>query len=124
MKDLIIKETEKTPSVALSSNGVLKIEGRSIPEDAAKFFKPILDWTSEFTADDIRVDIKLEYFNTSSSKFILEMLRLLENNPNNNNNNILVNWFYEEGDLDVLESGQYFESIIGIPFKYIEYEEL
>ncbi len=122
MKDLIIKETEKTPSVSLSANGILKIEGRSIPEDAAKFFKPLLDWTGDFTANEIRVDIKLEYFNTSSSKFILEMLRLLENNPNNNN--ILVNWFYEEGDLDVLESGQYFESIIGIPFKYIEYEEL
>lgn len=122
MKDLIIKETEKTPSVALNLNGVLKIEGRSIPEDAAKFFRPLLDWTKEFTANDIRIDIKLEYFNTSSSKFILEMLRLLENNTNNNN--ILVNWFYEEGDLDVLESGQYFESIIGIPFKYIEYEEL
>ncbi|MCK5169986.1 MAG: DUF1987 domain-containing protein [Bacteroidales bacterium] len=122
MKDLIIKDTEKTPSVALSTNGVLKIEGRSIPEDAAKFFKPLLDWTKDFTANEIRVDIKLEYFNTSSSKFILEMLRLLENNPDNNN--ILVNWFYEEGDLDVLESGQYFESIIGIPFKYIEYEEL
>ncbi|MGC9373916.1 MAG: DUF1987 domain-containing protein [Bacteroidales bacterium] len=122
MKDLIIKETEKTPSVALSTNGVLKMEGRSIPEDAAKFFKPILDWTKEFTAEEIRVDIKLEYFNTSSSKFILEMLRILENNPKNKN--ILVNWFYEEGDLDVLESGQYFESIIGIPFKYIEYEEL
>ncbi|MDK2978167.1 MAG: hypothetical protein PWP52_881 [Bacteroidales bacterium] len=122
MKDLIIKETEKTPSVALSTNGVLKIEGRSIPEDAAKFFKPILDWTKDFTTGEIRVDIKLEYFNTSSSKFILEMLRILENNPENKN--ILVNWFYEEGDLDVLESGQYFESIIGIPFKYIEYEEL
>ena len=122
MKDLIIKETEKTPSVALSTNGILKIEGRSIPEDAATFFKPLLEWTKEFTADEIRVDIKLEYFNTSSSKFILEMLRILENNTGNKN--ILVNWFYEEGDLDVLESGQYFESIIGIPFKYIEYEEL
>ena len=122
MKDLIIKDSEKTPSVALGANGVLKIEGRSIPEDAAKFFKPLLDWTKDFTYKEIRVDIKLEYFNTSSSKFILEMLRLLENNPDNNN--ILVNWFYEEGDLDVLESGQYFESIIGIPFKYIEYEEL
>lgn len=122
MKDLIIKDTEKTPSVALSTNGVLKIEGRSIPEDAASFFKPILEWTKEFTSNEIRVDIKLEYFNTSSSKFILEMLRLLENNTENNK--ILVNWFYEEGDLDVLESGQYFESIIGIPFKYIEYEEL
>ena len=122
MKDLIIKETEKTPSVALSTNGVLKNEGRSIPEDAAKFFKPLLVWTKELTASEIRVAIKLEYFNTSSSKFILEMLRLLENNPNNSN--ILLNWFYEEGDLDVLESGQYFESIIGIPFKYIEYEEL
>ncbi|OFX27518.1 MAG: hypothetical protein A2041_03735 [Bacteroidetes bacterium GWA2_31_9b] len=122
MKDLIIKETEKTPSIALSTNGVLKIEGRSIPEDAAKFFKPILDWTREFTASEIRIDIKLEYFNTSSSKFILEMLRIIEGNPNNNN--VIVNWFYEEGDLDVLESGQYFESIIGIPFKYIEYEEL
>lgn len=122
MKDLIIKETEKTPSVALSTNGVLKIEGRSIPEDAASFFRPLLEWTKDFTAEEIRVDIKLEYFNTSSSKFILEMLRILENNTNNKN--ILVNWFYEEGDLDVLESGQYFESIIGIPFKYIEYEEL
>ena len=122
MKDLIIKETEKTPSVALGSNGVLKIEGRSIPEDAASFFKPLLNWTEKFNGDKIRVDIKLEYFNTSSSKFILEMLRTIENNPVNKE--VQVNWFYEEGDLDVLESGQYFESIVGLPFKYIEYEEL
>ncbi|SRR6056297_3041605 len=122
MKDLIIKETEKTPSVSLSTKGILKIEGRSIPEDAAKFFKPILEWTKDFKAENIRVDIKLEYFNTSSSKFILEMLRIIEKNPVQKD--VIVNWFYEEGDLDVLESGQYFESIIGLPFKYIEYEEL
>ncbi|MDA3780067.1 MAG: DUF1987 domain-containing protein [Bacteroidales bacterium] len=122
MKDLIIKETEKTPSVSLSTKGVLKIEGRSIPEDAASFFKPLLDWTEEFNAESIRFDIKLEYFNTSSSKFILEMLRVIEKNPTKKD--VIVNWFYEEGDIDVLESGQYFESIIGLPFKYIEYEEL
>ncbi len=121
MKDLLIKETEKTPSVALSQKGILKIEGRSIPEDAASFFKPIIEWTNSFSAEDVRVDIKLEYFNTSSSKFILEMLRAIDKNETKKN--MLVNWFYEEGDLDVLESGQYFESILGIPFKYIEYEE-
>jgi len=122
MKDLLIKETEKTPSVSLNSKGILKIEGRSIPEDAASFFKPILEWTKDFTSEDVRVDIKLEYFNTSSSKFILEMLRAIEQKQKGIK--IVVNWFYEEGDLDVLESGQYFESILGIPFKYIEYEEL
>jgi hypothetical protein len=121
MKDLLIKETEKTPSVSLSQKGILKIEGRSIPEDAASFFKPIIEWTNNFAAEDVRVDIKLEYFNTSSSKFILEMLRAIDKNQTKKN--MLVNWFYEEGDLDVLESGQYFESILGIPFKYIEYEE-
>jgi len=122
MRDLIIKETEKTPSVSLSTKGILKIEGRSIPEDAATFFEPLLNWTNEFTSENMRFDIKLEYFNTSSSKFILEMLRIIEKNPNRKD--VIVNWFYEEGDLDVLESGQYFESIIGLPFKYIEYEEL
>jgi len=121
MKDLLIKETEKTPSVSLSQKGILKIEGRSIPEDAASFFKPIIEWTNNFSAEDVRVDIKLEYFNTSSSKFILEMLRAIDKNQTKKN--MLVNWFYEEGDLDVLESGQYFESILGIEFKYIEYEE-
>ncbi len=122
MRDLIIKETEKTPSVSLSTKGILKIEGRSIPEDAASFFEPLLNWTNEFSSENMRFDIKLEYFNTSSSKFILEMLRIIEKNPNRKD--VVVNWFYEEGDLDVLESGQYFESIIGLPFKYIEYEEL
>ena len=122
MNNLVIKPTKNTPYVSLSMDGVMKIEGRSYPRDSILFFEPLFVWAERFICDNLNISIKLEYFNTSTCKQLLSFLKLLLDN--HKQKNASIKWYYEEGDLDVLESGQYFESIIGIPFKYIEYEEL
>jgi hypothetical protein len=59
------------------------------------------------------LDVKLEYFNTSSSKCLVEIFRKLEQ-LQDSGKNVLINWFYEEDDEDMQESGEDFQEIIDI----------
>ena len=68
------------------------------------------------------VDIQLEYFNTSSSKCILDVFKKLEA-IYKGGNEVVINWHYEEDDEDMLEAGEDYQSIIKIPFKMMEIEE-
>jgi hypothetical protein len=65
------------------------------------------------------VNIQLEYFNTSSSKCILDVFKKLEA-IYKSGNEVVINWFYEEDDEDMLEAGEDYQSIIKIPFKMCE----
>lgn len=120
---LLIEPTDSTPYVSFSPNGEIRIEGKALPEDSKKFFRPLFDWVeiNLSEAEKIRVDMKLEYFNTSASKQIYELLVMLKQKAENKD--IEVNWFYEEGDSEVLETGEHYESLIEIPFNFIEYSE-
>ena len=68
------------------------------------------------------MNIQLEYFNTSSSKCILDVFKKLEA-IYKSGNEVLINWFYEEDDEDMLEAGEDYQSIIKIPFKMVEIDE-
>ena len=123
MEALLIEGTQKTPEVEFNpQKGVLEIKGRSIPENSIEFYKPLVDWLEEYsdaTADKTVVNVHLEYFNTSSSKCILDVFKKLES-IHKSNNDVLINWYYEEDDEDMLEAGEDYESIIRVPFKMIE----
>jgi hypothetical protein len=69
------------------------------------------------------VDVKLEYFNTSSSKCILDLFKQLEK-LNQQNTEVKINWYYEEDDEDMAEAGEDYDAIIDLPFKMIEVEEI
>jgi len=79
--NLFIEETPKTPQVDLNKfTGELILSGRSIPENAAKVYEPILDWVTEYilnarTTTNLRLN--LEYFNTSSSLWLVKILKVL-----------------------------------------------
>lgn len=124
MEDIRIEGTPKTPTVNFITNeGLLEIKGRSIPENSIEFYKPLIDWIESYAKepkDSTNINIQLEYFNTSSSKCILDLFKKLEAI----NNNITINWYYEEDDEDMLEAGEDYEAIINIPFKMIEVEEI
>ncbi|SDB89572.1 DUF1987 domain-containing protein [Williamwhitmania taraxaci] len=118
-----IEGTPKTPTISLNSEtGSIEIKGRSIPENSIEFYKPIVDWLDEYAKspkEKTVVSIQLEYFNTSSSKCILDVFKKLEA-LKKGKNDVVVNWYYEEDDEDMLEAGEDYESIIKIPFKMIE----
>ena len=124
MEDLNLEGTAKTPTVDFKSNGELLIKGRSIPENSIEFYKPIIDWLSDYgnsPQSDTAVNIQLEYFNTSSSKCILDVFKKLESLPDTS---VKVKWYYEEDDEDMLEAGEDYEAIIDLPFEMVEVEEL
>ncbi len=126
MDKIEIEGTPKTPTVEFDAgSGVLKIEGRSIPENSIEFYKPIVEWLDEYgksPKEKTEVNIQLEYFNTSSSKCILDVRKKLEL-ISKAGNEMIINWYYEEDDEDMLEAGEDYQSIIKVPFKMIETEE-
>ncbi len=124
MEELKIEGSAKTPTVEFKGDGRLLLKGRSIPENSIEFYKPLLDWIEEYGSspkDKTVLNVQLEYFNTSSSKCILDVFKKLETLTDTN---IEINWYYEEDDEDMLEAGEDYQAIIDIPFKMIEVEEL
>jgi hypothetical protein len=123
MESLSIEGTAKTPTINFDAeSGIVEIKGRSIPENSIEFYKPLVDWLDKYSkiAKPLtKVNVQLEYFNTSSSKCILDVFKKLEG-IHKSNNEVVINWYYEEDDEDMLEAGEDYESIIRVPFKMIE----
>lgn len=126
MENIDIEGTPKTPTIKFNpGEGKLTIQGRSIPENSIEFYKPLVDALEAYGAspkEATNVDIVLEYFNTSSSKCILDVFKKLEK-INADSSGVTINWHYEEDDEDMLEAGEDYQAIINIPFKMIEIEE-
>jgi hypothetical protein len=124
MESIKLEGTPKTPTVEFSSNnGVLLLKGRSIPENSIEFYKPLINWIEDYSASapsETVLNVQLEYFNTSSSKCLLDIFKRLERAGDA----VTINWYYEEDDEDMLEAGEDYDAIIDIPFKMIEVEEI
>ena len=79
--NLFIEQTPKTPQIDLNQyNGELILYGRSIPENAAKVYEPVWDWVSQYIPNarpTTNFRLNLEYFNTSSSIWLVKILKLL-----------------------------------------------
>ncbi len=123
MEEIILTPTQKTPSIKFEPTGHLELKGRSIPENSLEFYKPLNNWLDNYAkepAADTNVHVQLEYFNTSSSKCLLDLFKRLEGIKSK----VTIHWYYEQDDEDMLEAGEDYEAIISVPFKMIEVEEL
>lgn len=124
MKKVIIDKTPNTPYFEFDpDNGLLKIEGRSIPENPSDFYEKILTLVDEYYTNPqkkTRFDLNLEYINSGSSKFILGLFRKLKKYYDQGND-LVINWYYEEDDEAVLGLGEHYKSTIKLPFNLIEY---
>jgi len=121
MNNLLIESTKKTPEVSMTTDGRLKISGRSIPEDPTKFYDQLFEWIYFYCLEPSEVttlDIELEYFNSGSSKALLHILRALVDIAKKGKK-LSINWYYEEGDDDIIERGEYYESILDTKFNFI-----
>jgi len=126
MKKIHIESTPKTPSINFDfEKGFLEIKGRSIPENSMEFYKPVVESLEKYSGTPhpvTTVNIQLEYFNTSSSKCILDVFKKLES-IHKRGNQLMINWYYEQDDEDMLEAGEDYQAIINVPFKMIQIEE-
>ena len=124
MEPLSIEGTTKTPAIQLDPvQGLLELKGRSNPENSVEFFMPVMNWIDEYVKEPVQkstVNIQLEHFNTSSSKMILDMLKRLETLLEAKHE-VIVNWYYEDDDEEILEAGETYESMSELPFLMIPY---
>tara|TARA_B100000809_G_scaffold49217_1_gene44222 strand:+ start:461 stop:823 length:363 start_codon:yes stop_codon:yes gene_type:complete len=120
MQAINIETTEDTPKVILdASASKFEMSGRSLPEDAAEFYQPILDWLDTYSSTpnpETIFEVKLEYFNTASSKLILDVLTKLEDIEN-----AKVHWYFYEDDEDMEEAGEEFSELIEVDFELKEF---
>ncbi|MCC5945991.1 MAG: DUF1987 domain-containing protein [Bernardetiaceae bacterium] len=126
MENFYLEGTSKTPLLDFNAGtGKFVVEGRSIPENSIEFYRPLFEWLDKYIespqANSI-LDVKLEYFNTSSSKCIVEIFRKLEH-LQEKGQDVLINWFYEEDDEDMQESGEDFQDIIDVKINMHMIEE-
>lgn len=130
MKPYHVDATDITPLIDLNhDNNRLVFEGESRPEEVSLFYAPVMEWLEDYrkhlyfvkdlSSSDIHVncDFKLEYFNSSSAKYFMDIITKLNEMPEKVQINI--NWHYEEQDEDMLEAGQEFEDMMDIKFKFV-----
>jgi len=122
MEVIKIKGTDDTPNVIFDKeNNTLEISGRSLPEDVSMFFDPILIWIDQYCEspnEKTVLNFKLEYFNTASSKVILDILLKFEELVEAGKS-VIVKWHYHEDEEDMLEAGEEYADIVEIPFEYV-----
>jgi hypothetical protein len=117
---ILIDKTVDCPYINFSEEGIIDIEGRSIAEDVFSFWQPLMEWISEYCkkpAEFTSVVINLEYTNSSSNKYINEILRKLEG-CHAQGNRMLITWKYEDDDESIFQLGKDFEAMTTLPFKF------
>lgn len=121
MTPLIIEETGYTPKVQFLTDGNLSIVGKSLPEDTAKFYEPLLSWINECTLKSLVLTIRLDYMNSSSAHYISKLLLSAKDNTYLKECN--VEWYYESDDEDSLDFGKELEYLTDFKFKFYRYAE-
>ena len=132
MKKLYISPTKTTPEILLSpEENIFYIRGISSPEDVRAMYYPVIEWIKIFIDEilkgeknsyspdfPLKFQINLDYFNSSSAKFLFDIFsdlkRLISSDVP-----IIVEWFYSEGDIDLKDAGKEIASLAGLEFSYI-----
>ena len=126
MEPIILEPTDRLPGIHLdNAAGKFEVKGSSFPEDSRVFYNPILDWLVKYEQhpNDFTLFIfKMEYFNSSSSLMILEMLNSLDR-IFKSGKKVKVYWFYLSIDIDMLEAGHEYSSLVDVPFTFEAIEE-
>ena len=123
METFYLPATKLSPEINLNPNtGLLTFKGRSTHENPVVFYEPIIQWLQEYSkqpAPQTTLHIYIDYFNTASSKCLLDILKKTQHIIETGNSAI-VKWEYETGDDAMHEAGQDFSEILKFPFQFIE----
>jgi len=128
MENLIIEATKSSPSISLNAETrILTISGESYPENAAKFYASVVDWLHNFLLqsipEQVTMNITLHYFNSSSSKVLMDIFEILDN-AHAKGTPVTVNWRYHEENDTAIECGEEFkEEIERLNFHMVEFSD-
>lgn len=120
-----LKPTEDTPGVILDKdNGKFEMSGRSLPEDVNAFYDPIISWIEEYAENPnpkTEFVFKMDYFNTASSKILLDILLTIAE-IKEAGNDLNIKWIYKSYDTDMKDAGEEYQEIAEVNFEMIETE--
>jgi hypothetical protein len=115
--NLIIQETETTPKIAFDkTTGTFIIEGKSLTDDAKLFYKPVAEWMTAYSkepASKTELTIRFEYLNTSSSRQLLDLFKIMEGIPG-----AKVIWNFSDEDEDMEEMGHELAELVTVKFDF------
>jgi hypothetical protein len=121
MEALYISGSDDTPEITFDKKkGIFDIKGRSLPEDVIEFYSRIFSWLEQYVSDpneESVFKIKVDYFNSASQRALNEIFIILSRILNKGKK-IQVEWFYQEDDHEMLESGHEYEELSNLPFIY------
>lgn len=124
---LELPATEKTPAVTLRPDqGLLEITGCSIPENADRFYSPIQDRIEQYALapkPKTTFRVALTYFNSSTSKYLLDLMKRLEDLHAAGLSQVVLEWCFARGDLDMKEAGEDYRSLLEFPVKLKEIDD-
>lgn len=132
MQKLYISQTPTTPEIHFSpEENVFRIRGSSSPEDVRAMYYPVIEWIKIFIDDIIegkldkyspenplKFQTDLSYFNSSSAKFLYDIFSELKRlSPSGIP--VIVEWNYDEEDIDLKEAGSDIASLASMEFTFI-----
>jgi hypothetical protein len=120
--DLHILPTDNTPEFLFSPDGILKIRGRGLFQNKTEVIEQIMIWIDEYLfnpAEITYVIIAFEYLNSFSTTFLVSILRKLSR-VILQSEKLIIQWYYEEDDEDIIERGEYISSTFNIPITFIK----
>lgn len=119
--EIHILPTDNTPEFLFSTDGMLKIRGRGLYGNKTKETEQIVNWIDEYLlnpAEITYVTIAFEYLNSFSTTVLVTILRKLLQ-VILKSGKLVIQWYYEEDDEDILERGEYISSTFNIPIEFI-----
>jgi hypothetical protein len=132
MNKFYLEETEFTPEISLDlETRKFLFKGVSRPEDVFKFFQPAVNWLKELDQDilthtnakydihDLTIDFHLSYFNSSSSKMLLQILEIIKK-IQNKDIEVTVNWYYDASDEQMYDDGMDLSESVDLPFNFFK----
>lgn len=128
MNNIEIEPTYKSPKATFNgSEGILKIEGKSILVNVEDFYRPLLDWFDEYISqpniDKVEFTFDIEYFNLASTKRFLFFL-VKRNELKKQGKDIVVNWVFATNDKYIYEMGKDLSQMLKMDFNFVGYEKL
>jgi hypothetical protein len=113
--------TEDEPEIILDKErNMFQFIGSSMPEDPGKVFSPVLEWIKSYMQSpnpSTVVEFKMDYFNSSSARYFVEILEQFEE-LHDNGSTVKIIWFHFRDDTVMLERGEDIEAVVGLPFEF------
>ena len=125
MTKILLNPTKQTPEVNFNFDEAdFVIKGCSRPEDVELFYGPLIMKIEEHktvllnNSQKLKIKVHIVYFNSSSLKFLLELLRVcvLIKGPND----VYITWISDKDDEDVLEVGHELSEALNVIFEFVE----